>query len=69
MIPALSDTAIKRVGSLMVHADQLVDEIFFSGGNATVKMAKLIRLVRDDLSDHELLALKLALDREGLLPK
>lgn len=69
MIPTLSDTAVKRIGSLMVHADQLVDEVYFSGGQATERMAKLIRLVRDDLSDHEMLALKLALDREGLLPK
>lgn len=68
-IPALSDTAVKRVGSLLVHADQLVDEVFYSGGQPTQRMAKLIRLVRDDLSDHEMMALKLALDREGWLPK
>lgn len=69
MIPQLSDTAVERVGSLLVHTDQLIDEIFFSGGHATDNMLKLIKLVREDLSDHEMMALKLALDREGLLPK
>lgn len=69
MIPELSHEAKVKVGDLMVHVDQLVDEVYFSGGQATVNMAKLIRKVRDDLADHELMALKLALDREGLLPK
>lgn len=69
MTPALSDAAIDKLGALLVHTDQLVDEIFFSGGQPTARMGKLIHLVREDLSDHNLMALKLALDREGRLPR
>lgn len=67
--PQLSDKGLERVGALLVHADQLVEEIFFSGGQATVRMGKLLKQIREDMSDHELMALKLALDRNGLLPK
>ena len=68
-VPTLSDAALDKLGALIVHSDDLIEEIYASGGQPTVRMGKLIRLVRDDLADHNLMALKVALDREGRLPK
>lgn len=69
MIPQLSDKGIDRVGSLLVHTSELIDEMFFGGGYPTERMGRLIKLLREDIGDHEMMALKLALDRENRLPK
>lgn len=68
MIPQLSDAALDKLGALIVHADHLVDEIYFGQSFPSNRLERAVRAVRDDLSDHEVLALKLALDREGRLP-
>jgi hypothetical protein len=69
MIPQLSDDAIVKLGALIVHADHLVDEIYFATSFPTNRLERAVRQVREDLADHEIMALKLALDREGKLPR
>jgi hypothetical protein len=69
MIPQLSDALIDKLGALIVHADHLVDEIYFGQSFPSNRLERALRQVRDDLADHEILALKLALDRDGRLPK
>jgi hypothetical protein len=70
-IPVLSDAAIDRLGALIVHADQLVDEIYFSSSAPAHPdlLNRAIRRVRDDLSNNEVMAFKMALDRAGRLPR
>lgn len=71
MIPQPSDSALDKLGALIVHADQLVDEIYFSSSAPSHPdlLNRAIRRVRDDLSNNEVMAFKLALDRAGRLPK
>lgn len=69
MIPPLSDTAIDKLGKLIVDVDHLVDAIYFSPSFPSDRLERAVRQVREDIHDHELLAFKLSLDRENRLPK
>lgn len=70
MIPQLSDSVIDKLGALIVHTDQMLDALYFSsGGYPSKSLEKAARQVREDLADHELMAFKIAMDREGRLPK
>jgi hypothetical protein len=69
MMPPLSDSALDKLGKLIVDVDHLVDEIYFGQSFPTKQLEKMLRLVRDDLADHEVMAFKLALDREGRLQR
>ena len=69
MIPQLSESAINKLGALIVRTDHLVDEIYFSSSFPSDRLERAVRAVREALADHEIMALKLALDREGRLPK
>lgn len=69
MIPQLSDSALDKLGKLIVDADHLVNEIYSSASFPSIRLEKAVRKVRDDLADHELMAFKLALDREGRLQR
>jgi len=69
VIPQLSDSAIDKLGKLIVDASHLVDEIYFGQSFPSNRLEQAVRAVRDTIADHEIMALKLALDREGRLKR
>jgi hypothetical protein len=69
MIPQLSDAAFDKLGKLIVDADRLVDEIYFGQSFPSNRLEQAVRAVREDLADHEIMAFKLALDRDGRLQR
>lgn len=64
-VPTLSNAAVIKLAALCVHASNLIDDLYM--GDQTAQLRGM-RLIRDILSDHEILALRLALDRQNLLP-
>lgn len=65
-VPTLSSGAIIKLATLAVRSEELVDAIFF-GNRDHIERAMFN--VRELYTDHEIMALKLALDRQGQLPE
>lgn len=66
-IPTLSDTAVIKLASLAQRSEELVDAIFFGSDRRGIE--KAMYNLRELYSDHEIMALRLNLDRQGLLPE
>lgn len=65
-VPALSNGAIVKLAAITVHTSNLIDDVFMGDQTAQLKSMKILR---DLISDHEIMALRLHLDRQGLLPE
>lgn len=64
-IPMLSKAAVVKLAAITVHVDSLIADIYM--GDQTAQLNGM-RVLRELISDHEIMALRLALDRQNLLP-
>lgn len=64
-MPIPTDTCAIKLASLARHADELIDSLVSRNPNA---IETDIQTIRSLLSDHEVMAYLIALDRLALLP-
>lgn len=65
-IPALSEATVIKLAAITVHVATLIDDVYMGDQNAQLRS---MRILRDLIADHEVMALRLHLDRQGLLPE
>lgn len=65
-VPSLTPRAIINLAAITVHTSNLIDDVFMGDQHAQLKE---MRILRELIADHEIMALRFNLDRQGLLPE